>query len=436
MALRAPYTALCTATSVLAMRSTLPLSDLARQCPLERDASDPRLFRRRSAAASAENDSCCSGGGLLYNCDAFDFIVVGDEVKVMQSYEDIPKGSVGIVQKLEPPHAEVKFGKTAWTLEISDLRRKGIPAAGAPDSNSSWTCSCHCEAVEVHMDIVRYAVEEQDSRHFRVWADLEPKAEHAEKGRVLFLYPESDGNNAFAFREQLCSRMACWQQRGFAVSLRVVGNISAANRVLEHFGSKSLSHVVLGGHGNPRGITWGKGDEGKLKVGDRATELFLFALREKLLISGSVTLDACETARDLRGTLNFFEFAASKLPGRRVIGATVKLKTSMWKPGPDSECLSGDTVIFVENGTEKMRIQQTGKPNCKEMPAAQVQASAKAGGLCLTRCRETCWMAWWGLSHKGVFGNLSVSLVIEPGEDAGINPCNPGRKTLCRMSVK
>jgi hypothetical protein len=299
------------------------------------------------------------------------------------------------------------------------------------------------------------------------YADLDPKIPpengplYASDGTfnpahpyVLFLYTKEDHNGAFAFTEKLCDRLNCWGSRGYKVVMRRIATKAAAKRVLDKFPDDSLHHAVLSGHGSPSRLRWGYGSDGTLDTKSSGTEQFLFKLREKVKINGTVLLDACQNAGDRIVNLqNLFEYVASKLPGRRVTASKISLTDSMWesaKPGEvprdtadeveadfDETCQAGDRVRFIDDGEDQTAVRQRGRPNCKELKLKDITKFDS----CLSRCRSYCSDVWkrdWNRDNRK---NARVTLV--PDEAAAqeivnnkLNPCWFGRKEVCKIQAK
>lgn len=235
--------------------------------------------------------------------------------------------------------------------------------------------------------------------------------------------------------------------------MRTVSDMPQASAVLDLFPEKSLHHVILGGHGSSTQLFFGtrRHDSPALEVEASATNKFLMKLRGKLLVDASVTLDACSTAKErgfddwkigsrivhgirygnrAGGTL--FNYVASKLPGRKVTASKISLTDSMWN-SLDSECVTGDNVVFIENDEDQTASRDVGKPNCKELSETQVLDRAAEGLLCLSRCRSWCSdsVAEWSAALQA-----KVSAKEVPGETVQYNPCWVGRKEVCRLSLK
>jgi len=270
---------------------------------------------------------------------------------------------------------------------------------------------------------------------------------------VLFLYPSADHNGAFGFKGMFCQRISCWISRGYEVVMRTVSGVPQASAVLDLFPEKSLHHVILGGHGTSTRLFFGtrRHDTPALEVETSATNKLLMKLRGKLLVDASVTLDACSTAKDrgfddwfigsrivhgikygnrAGGTL--FNYVASKLPGRKVTASKVSLTDSMWT-APNNECITGDNVVFIENGENKTASRDLGKPNCKELSEAEIFDRAAEGLFCLSRCRSWCSnsVAEFSAALQAKVGAKEV-----PGETVQYNPCWIGRKEVCRLFLK
>lgn len=277
-----------------------------------------------------------------------------------------------------------------------------------------------------------------------VTADLDPKITDGSLfaddamfagGRpyVLFLYPKADHNGAFAIRETLCQRLDCWRKRGYVVVKRIVGSVIQASALLSKFEDDSLHHVILGGHGSSDSLCFGIIN--CLQKNEPWTASFLFKLRKKLNFDGTVTLDACSNAHDAWfGLQNFFEYVASKLPGRQVVASKISLNDNMWKKKDDATCLAGDQVKFIAaDGSNQTAIALPEHPNCKELEAEDIESLIESGGSCLSRCRKSCAQAeaMWAEDERHEVGAKLTRIETYTGR---YNPCTVGHKQVCRIS--
>eukprot|EP00418_Pyrodinium_bahamense_P032451 CAMPEP_0179144136 /NCGR_PEP_ID=MMETSP0796-20121207/69408_1 /TAXON_ID=73915 /ORGANISM="Pyrodinium bahamense, Strain pbaha01" /LENGTH=467 /DNA_ID=CAMNT_0020844305 /DNA_START=3 /DNA_END=1406 /DNA_ORIENTATION=- len=406
---------------------------LQEQCPLFRDERNPGLLKH---SGSPETRECCSNAALLYNCDALAF-EIGDIVMWSSFDADIPRGSLGNVTKLDPPFAIARFRSGLYKFGVSQLR-----LVKDTTKDRHWFCHCDaCRAIQEKVQFSKYLVEQQEKdgkvEHIRVWAEFQPKGAQkkftANRRYVLFLYPMSDSNNAFAFREQLCERVACWQQRGYSVVFRVVASTVQARVILNQFDDRSIHHVILGGHGTATTLKWGDGTDGKLKLNGWANNVLL-KLRAKLLLNATVILDSCSSAADVSWGRNVFTAVAHALPGRKIVGATVDLKESMWVQAPGTECLAGDSVIFAENGVTLMKVAEPGLPHCEEMTQNDIEHSLLQGGRCLSGCRSRCPSTLQVWRQSGVLGNLRVTLAYSgESQDEHRSVCFFGSQSVCQI---
>jgi len=155
------------------------------------------------------------------------------------------------------------------------------------------------------------------------------------KGDVLFIWPESDHNGAFAMNDHLCEWLACWAGKGYGVLAKSVGSVSQAIETLKGFGARSLAHVVLGGHGAQNSLSFGPSDQpdnqmlmtpeflygedlelatgpGHLMAKARSTKTLLEELNTKLSAGASVMLEACSTAKGSGERMEAWEKAGAR----------------------------------------------------------------------------------------------------------------------------
>mmetsp|Transcript_2581 Transcript_2581/g.6048 ORF Transcript_2581/g.6048 Transcript_2581/m.6048 type:complete len:457 (-) Transcript_2581:82-1452(-) len=405
------------------------------ECPLEKpDGPDVEAEEIRTLGGGDGGD-CCGNGAQLFNCDLVR-ISVGDSVKWNSSDADIPEGAVGNVTKVKLPEVMVRFPGGLFRMEFEVLQ----VVQAAVETEERWFCRCdECVNIERHIYIGNYSVQQQKHLgkvdHLRAWADFTTKASAANgsgfAGQVVFLYPSEDDNNAFAFREQLCSRISCWLQRNYNVTFRVVQSVKHASIILDEFQDRDIHHVIIGGHGTETSIAWKEQEAAKLQVSSPLLKPFLLKLRNKLRLDATVTLDSCRSAGKVRKGSNIWKEIALQLRGRQIKGATTDLKESMWTAPEKAECLAGDTAVFRERGVTKMRVLQSGKPTCSEMLPGDIEEAVSKGSVCLSACRQWCRHALTVLTLRGVVPAKKVSL-----RNSGLPPesddCWIGTKRVCR----
>eukprot|EP00929_Paragymnodinium_shiwhaense_P100710 TRINITY_DN6323_c0_g1_i11.p1 TRINITY_DN6323_c0_g1~~TRINITY_DN6323_c0_g1_i11.p1 ORF type:complete len:365 (-),score=43.59 TRINITY_DN6323_c0_g1_i11:106-1200(-) len=265
---------------------------------------------------------------------------------------------------------------------------------------------------------------------------------------VLFLYPTDDPNGAFAYTQLFCSRISCWQDRGYKVVLRRISTNAEGIAVLEKFPDRSLQHVVLGGHGNSEGISWGGAAfDGVLSHGNVIlplgwnTKSFLRLLRQKLQLVGStVLLDSCSTASKAWFGRNFFEAISGELPGSRVVASEAPVSDSMFKLDRQqaqelgTHCLAGDTIRFVNSDGNQTSASPGSMPKCDEVGSYEMLQLITKGLRCMSNCRTSCEKVMQKLRDEG----YSTQFQLEEDVDAEKphSPCLLGNRRVCRPYLK
>eukprot|EP00929_Paragymnodinium_shiwhaense_P100712 TRINITY_DN6323_c0_g1_i4.p1 TRINITY_DN6323_c0_g1~~TRINITY_DN6323_c0_g1_i4.p1 ORF type:complete len:315 (-),score=42.61 TRINITY_DN6323_c0_g1_i4:106-1050(-) len=266
---------------------------------------------------------------------------------------------------------------------------------------------------------------------------------------VLFLYPTDDPNGAFAYTQLFCSRISCWQDRGYKVVLRRISTNAEGIAILEKFPDRSLQHVVLGGHGSSEGIRWGSREGHDVELTHERMRLslgwnsksFMRLLRQKLqLIGSTVLLDSCSTASSTGSGMNFFEAISGELPGSRVVASEADLNESMFTLDEEhsqevgADCLAGDTIRFVNSSGNVTSASPGSMPKCDDVGAEEMLQLVAKGLRCMSNCRTSCEKVMQKLRDEG----YSTQFQLEEDVDAEKphSPCLLGNRRVCRPYLK
>jgi len=212
--------------------------------------------------------------------------------------------------------------------------------------------------------------------------DLSP-LEKRGQGQVLFLYPKSDHNHAGSYGRTFCQRLMCWYDRGNDVYVRRIFTVREGTEIINRYNDGGISDIILGGHGSPKGMTFGRGHLRVPRAGTDTfslfpnvnsnlsssdTEAFFKALNSKLAPWGSVTLESCSTAGECVGD-NFYTYVGKVLPGRTITAASDGVSKGMWKKPDNERGLCGDTADIVSYGKKihQRRPASTARPHHSQL---------------------------------------------------------------------
>mmetsp|Transcript_5863 Transcript_5863/g.13411 ORF Transcript_5863/g.13411 Transcript_5863/m.13411 type:complete len:470 (-) Transcript_5863:98-1507(-) len=419
--------------------------ELDAKCPLGRKSKlENGVILQEKVEDPEKGGTLCCNKNKFFQC--FSITLRPKDVVFLNGVdEDIPPGSFGKVTEVSPPHVYAKFPRGEWPFWPESLRLGVAPTE--PRKPNDWFCNCDdcISTLSENVDFLSYGIRTVSQPNtgvhtMEVRAEFDPKVKDLysaprqfAKGHkyVLFLYPFNDPNAAFGFKKTLCARLSCWAKRDYRVVLRIVDSVAAAQKIVTMFPRRSLHHVIIGGHGAARRIRFGEEVVGDFTVGEKESTRLLTLLREKLQISGSVLLDACDTARQVWVGSNFFTWVGDLLPSRRVVAAEVDLSDSMWEQQDNHECLSSDSVVFKRDGVDVTAMRHAGRALCHDLSVEEIEVWASESKKCETYCGGTCATAasLWAADER-----VDANVRLDPTKEKySISGCIFSRRMVCQL---
>ncbi|MGA8164151.1 MAG: hypothetical protein WB791_03885 [Waddliaceae bacterium] len=145
------------------------------------------------------------------------------------------------------------------------------------------------------------------------------------KTTALYIYPIKDRNYSFALKKGLRYRLLA-MSRDHSVKVVYVGNIREMQEVMNQYREGEVQHLVIGGHGNERGLIFGDSvdsNDHQLSVNTDFMGNNPFSI---LAPNATVFVDSCRAGKSVEDGENFQEWVSRHAPGRHVYASKIGFK--------------------------------------------------------------------------------------------------------------